>query len=59
MSFSRRSFLITTGAAALLHAYPREARAETTELTIATWGAGEIKHLTAAFARPFTSETGI
>lgn len=57
--FSRRNFLTAAGSAALLHAYPREARAATKELTIATWGAGEIKDLTAAFARPFTSETGI
>jgi putative spermidine/putrescine transport system substrate-binding protein len=59
MTLSRRSFLAASGATALLHAYPREARAETTELTIATWGAGEIKHLMAAFAKPFSSETGI
>src|SRR5512138_833457 len=56
---SRRSFLTAASSAALLHAYPREARAATSELTIATWGAGEIKDLTAAFAKPFTSETGI
>jgi putative spermidine/putrescine transport system substrate-binding protein len=59
MTLSRRSFLGAAGSAALLHAYPREAGAETKELTIATWGAGEIKDLTAAFARPFSSETGI
>lgn len=61
-AFSRRSFLNAAGAAssaALIHAYPREARAETEELTIATWGAGEIKDLTAAFAKPFSNETGI
>lgn len=59
LDLSRRSFLTAAGAAALLHAYPRDARAEAKELTIATWGAGEIKDLTAAFARPFSSETGI
>ncbi len=59
MTLSRRSFLGAAGSAALLHAYPREARAETKELTIATWGAREIKDLTAAFARPFTSASGI
>src|SRR5262245_866100 len=56
---SRRSFLTAAGSAALLHAYPREAQAATKELTIATWGAAEIKDLTAAFARPFSSQTGI
>lgn len=59
MTLSRRSFLGTAGSAALLHAYPREAKAEVKELTIATWGAGEIKDLTAAFARPFASESGV
>lgn len=61
-AFSRRSFLNAAGAAsagALIHAYPREAKAAATELTVATWGAGEIKDLTAAFARPFTNETGV
>src|SRR5688572_32082705 len=55
---SRRSFLAAAGAAGLIHAYPREAKAAATELTVATWGAGEIKDLTAAFAKPFTNETG-
>ena len=59
MTVSRRSFLTAAGSAALLNAYPREARAATSELTIATWGAGEIKDLTAAFAKPFSGETGI
>lgn len=59
MTVSRRSFLTTAGSAALLHAYPREARAAATELTVATWGAREIKDLTAAFARPFSGESGI
>jgi putative spermidine/putrescine transport system substrate-binding protein len=56
---SRRSFLTAAGSAALLPAYARAASAATSELTIATWGAGEIKDLTAAFAKPFTGETGI
>ena len=55
---SRRSFLGAAGAAGLIHAYPREAKAEAKELTVATWGAGEIKVLTAAFAKPFSNETG-
>src|SRR5262245_4476641 len=59
MTVSRRSFLAAAGSTALLNAYPREARAATTELTIATWGGEEIKDLTAAFAKPFTGETGI
>jgi len=58
IDLSRRSFLGTAGAAGLVHAYPREARAAASELTVATWGAGEIKDLTAAFAKPFTNETG-
>ncbi|HEV8391007.1 MAG TPA: extracellular solute-binding protein [Dongiaceae bacterium] len=56
---SRRSFLTAAGAAALLNAYPREARAAAKELTIATWGGNEIKDLTSAFAKPFTNESGI
>src|SRR6185436_9899227 len=56
---SRRAFLGAAGAAGLLHAYPREARAQATELTIATWGGDEIKDLTAAFAKPFTGQSGI
>ena len=59
MTLSRRSFLAATGSAALIHAYPREARAAAKELTVATWGGNEIKDLTAAFARPFTNESGI
>lgn len=58
-ALSRRGFLGAAGAAGLLHAYPREARAQATELTIATWGGAEIKDLTAAFAKPFTSQSGI
>ena len=56
---SRRSFLTAAGSAALLNAYPREARAAANELTVATWGGREIKDLTAAFARPFTSDSGV
>ena len=59
MTQTRRSFLTAAGSAALLHAYPREARAQASELTIATWGGDEIKDLTAAFAKPFTSQSGI
>jgi putative spermidine/putrescine transport system substrate-binding protein len=61
-TFSRRSFLTAAGAAgsaALVHAYPREARAAVEELTIATWGGNEIKDLTAAFAKPFSIDSGI
>src|ERR671925_587883 len=35
---SRRSFLGAAGAAGLIHAYPREAKAAAKELTVATWG---------------------
>ena len=55
---SRRSFLGAAAGSTLIHAYPREAKAQAKELTVATWGAGEIKDLTAAFAKPFTNETG-
>ena len=59
MTFSRRSFLgAAAGTAALINAYPRGAKAAASELTVATWGQGEIKDLTAAFAKPFTNETG-
>lgn len=59
MTLTRRSFLGAAGAAGLIHAYPREAEAAAKELTIATWGGDEIKDLTAAFAKPFTNESGI
>src|SRR5262245_13890450 len=58
---SRRSFLTAASApssVALFPAYPREAPAAAKELTIATWGGDEIKDLTAAFAKPFSNETG-
>ncbi|HET6619770.1 MAG TPA: extracellular solute-binding protein [Dongiaceae bacterium] len=58
-TLSRRSFLTAASSTALLHAYPREARAAAKELTIATWGGSEIKDLTAAFAKPFSNESGI
>lgn len=59
LPLSRRSFLTAAGSAALIHAYPREAQAAAKELTIATWGGDEIKDLTAAFAKPFSNESGI
>src|SRR5215475_4184448 len=59
MTVSRRSFLSAAGSAALLNAYPRAARAAAKELIIATWGGDEIKDLTAAFAKPFSNESGI
>ncbi len=58
-ALTRRGFLGAAGAAGLAHAYPRTTLAQANELTIATWGAAEIKDLTVAFAKPFTNETGI
>lgn len=58
-AIARRAFLGGTAATGLLHAYPRAASAQASELTMATWGGDEIKDLTAAFAKPFTNETGI
>ena len=58
-ALTRRVFLAGTAATGLLHAYPRAALAQASELTMATWGGDEIKDLTAAFAKPFTNESGI
>jgi putative spermidine/putrescine transport system substrate-binding protein len=59
LPLTRRSFLGAAGAAGLIHAYPQSAQAQANELTVATWGAAEIKDLTNAFAKSFTGETGI